>query len=354
MKDFIDFEGKSVEQAIEKACHELNVSKDRLAYDIISYGSTGIFGLVRTKKALIRVSAPNSKSRSKETPQANNAESGEEHAEPAVDASENREGDNRSAINALLDETFGEMAPVEEKDVSEGRAEETIAEPVEEPDQDHDQDQGQEQEQYPEKDQAPYPAQDEAQAADEADDDGDQVQDPDQIEADSAAPASDEAIAVATEMLSRILAVLSPGAEVSVHQDPDLCRIHINGGETAVLIGRKGQTLEAMQYLVDKAINKQCGKGYRIVVDVEGYLETRRNELQDTAARMAEKAQKSGKPTTMNRMNAHDRRIVHLALKNNKAVRTQSVGDGYYRKLMILPKRRKRGSKSGNRSRQSQ
>lgn len=341
MKDFIDFEGKSVEQAIEKACHELNVSKDRLAYDIISYGSTGIFGLVRTKKALIRVSAPNSKPRSKEAPQAENAEAGEAPAGAAVDASENLEGDNRSAINALLDETFGEMEPVEETAVSEGRAEETIAEPAEEPVQEPDQDQ--------------YPDQDEArdQDADEADD-GERVQDPDQMESDSAAPASDEAIAVATEMLSRILAVLSPGAEVSVHQDPDLCRIHINGGETAVLIGRKGQTLESMQYLVDKAINKQCGKGYRIVVDVEGYLETRRNELQDSAARLAEKAQKSGKPTTMNRMNAHDRRIVHLALKNNKAVRTQSVGDGYYRKLMILPKRRKRGSKSGNRSRQSQ
>jgi len=340
MKDFIDFEGKSVEQAIEKACHELNVSKDRLAYDIISYGSTGIFGLVRTKKALIRVSAPNSKPRSKEAPQAENAEAGE-----AVDTSENLEGDNRSAINALLDETFGEMEPVEETAVSEGRAEESISQPAGEPDQN----------QEPDQDQEPFPDPDEAQGqeSDETEE-GDLVQDPDQMESDSAAPASDEAIAVATEMLSRILAVLSPGAEVSVHQDPDLCRIHINSGETAVLIGRKGQTLEAMQYLVDKAINKQCGKGYRIVVDVEGYLETRRNELQDTAARLAEKAQKSGKPTTMNRMNAHDRRIVHLALKNNKAVRTQSVGDGYYRKLMILPKRRKRGSKSGNRSRQSQ
>lgn len=340
MKDYIDFEGKSVELAVEKACHELNVSKDQLAYDIISYGSTGIFGLVRTKKALIRVQAPqasNSKTQTQdrteavpETQIADEAESGS--AEKTGSASDNFGRDNRSAINALLDETFGEIAPVEEKEAEEAEqaAEESSA-IAEEPDE--------EGEETPEE---------------EPHKEADEGEDEEQESAEHAAPASEEAIAVAREMLSRILAVLSPGAEVSVHQDPDLCRIHINGGETAVLIGRKGQTLEAMQYLVDKAINKQCGKGYRIVVDVEGYLETRRNELKETATRLAEKAQKSGKPTTMNRMNAHDRRIVHLALKNNKAVRTQSVGDGYYRKLMILPKRRKRGSKTRSRSRQSQ
>lgn len=327
MKDYIDFEGKSVEQAIDKACQKLNVSKEKLAYDIISYGSSGIFGLVRTKKALIRVSAPNSRPRSQNSqPTEGTVESEAAPSEEPASPSDNLERDNRSAINALLDETFGEMEPVEEEEAVPAagpQAEETTADTAEEPDEDQEEE-------------------------------ADEEPDAEQEKSESGAPASEEAIAVAKEMLARVLAALSPGAEISVHQDPELCRIHINGGETAVLIGRKGQTLEAMQYLVDKAINKQCGKGFRIVVDVEGYLETRRSELKDTAARLAEKAQKSGKPTTMNRMNAHDRRIVHLALKNNKAVRTQSVGDGYYRKLMILPKRRKRGSKAGSRSRQSQ
>jgi len=297
MKDLLDFDGKSVEQAVYKACQELHVPKEKLAYDIISYGSTGIFGLVGTKKALIRVTPPET-----QIVHGPSAELGESDAYvPAENPVENNaaapvsEKDNRSAINALIDEAFGEGS---EEAVSEATPQ-TSAFPSER-------------------------------------------------------VATDEAISVAEDLLSQILSLLSPEAEISVQRDPDQCRIHISGGETAILIGRKGQTLESMQYLVDKALNKQCGKGFRIVIDVEGYLETRRNELKDLASRLAEKAFRTGKPSTMNLMSAHDRRIVHLALKNNKSVRTQSIGDGYYRKLMILPKRRKNPAKTKGRSRQNQ
>jgi len=294
MSDFLDFEGKSVEQAVEKACQELDVSKEKLIYDIISYGSTGIFGLVRTKKALIRVTPPKAAS----------VESSDAPAEtapaPAPAQAETEENESRTAIDALINEAFGEAPAAEPLPADTG--------PTSEP----------------------------------------------ETEPEPTAIATDEAIAVAEDMLKQILSLLSPEAQVSTHRDNDQHRVHISGGEPAILIGRKGQTLEAMQYLVDKAVNKQCGKGYRIVVDVEGYLETRRNELTETANRLADKARRTGKPSTMNRMNAHDRRIVHLALKNNKAVRTQSVGDGYYRKLMIVPKRRKGPSKAGPRARQNQ
>lgn len=281
MNDFLDFEGKSVEQAVERACQELNVSKEKLVYDIISYGSTGIFGLVRTKKALIRVTPP----------EAEVVAPGDGVAEPpAAEAGpeSDNEGDNRSTINALLDETFGEST-----ETTEATAQPTPAD-------------------------------------------------------------TEEAISTAETLLRQILNLLSSEAEMLVLHDNDQHRIFISGGEAAILIGRKGQTLEAMQYLVDKTVNKQCGKGYRIVVDVEGYLETRRNELKEIANRLADRARRTGKPSTMNRMNAHDRRIVHLALKNNKAVRTQSVGEGYYRKLMIMPRRRKNPSKAGGRTRQAQ
>ncbi len=317
MTDFLDFYGKSVEQAIDKACQELHVSKEKLAYDIISYGSTGIFGLVGTKKALIRVFPPEPQNGGEgggnmaeiiETVGSDNGAA--EKTNSAADADK----DTRSTINALIDEAFGETREAgeagEARDISDtGDAGET-------------------------------PVADKAAGS----------------QASSAASpvVTEEALSVAENLLSRILKVLSPEAELSIQRDPDQCRIHISGGDTAILIGRKGQTLEAMQYLVDKALNKQCGKGFRVVIDVEGYLETRRNELTELSARLAEKARRSGKPTTMNLMNAHDRRIVHLALKHNKTVRTQSVGDGYYRKLMILPKRRKHPAKSKGRPRQSQ
>ena len=299
MSDYLDFEGKSVEQAVEKACQELNVTKEALIYDIISYGSTGIFGLVRTKKALIRVTPP-------ETGAVEASDLPSEDASPPTPQAEAEANESRSAIDDLINEAFGEA---------------------------------------PEGEPAPGEAASKSEPEPESETES---------ESEPAAMATDEAIAVAEDLLKQILSLLSPEAQVANHRDNDQHRIHISGGEPAILIGRKGQTLEAMQYLVDKTVNKQCGKGYRIVVDVEGYLETRRNELTEAANRLADKARRTGKPSTMNRMNAHDRRIVHLALKNNKAVRTQSVGDGYYRKLMIVPKRRKGHAKAGARTRQNQ
>ena len=105
------------------------------------------------------------------------------------------------------------------------------------------------------------------------------------------------------------------------------------------MIGKHGQTLEAIQSIVEKIINKRNQHRIRVEVDVEGYLENRRNNLERQAARLAEKCKRIGKPVAVGQMNAHDRRIVHLALKDDKAVRTQSIGEGYLRKLMIFPQK---------------
>lgn len=103
-----------------------------------------------------------------------------------------------------------------------------------------------------------------------------------------------------------------------------------------------------MQYLVEKIVNKQCEQRVRLLVDVEGYLETRKANLKSMATKMAEKAKRRNKPVTIGQMNAYDRRTVHMHLKNNNAVRTQSVGEGYYRKLIIFPKKRRRGNRNFN------
>jgi spoIIIJ-associated protein len=95
-------------------------------------------------------------------------------------------------------------------------------------------------------------------------------------------------------------------------------------------------------------INKKSNNRIRVVVDVEGYLEKRKNNLQQMASRMAEKAKRTKKPVTIGQMNAHDRRIVHIHLKDEKGVRTQSIGDGYFRKLMIFPKKQGGSKKKNN------
>ena len=132
-------------------------------------------------------------------------------------------------------------------------------------------------------------------------------------------------------------------------QKRDKLLFSISGGDSGVLIGKRGQTLEAIQYLLEKMINKKSTNRVRVLVDVEGYLDKRKNNLQQMASRMAEKAKRTKKPVTIGQMNAHDRRIVHIHLKDESGVRTQSLGEGYYRKLMIFPKKQ-----AGNRRRNTE
>lgn len=142
-----------------------------------------------------------------------------------------------------------------------------------------------------------------------------------------------------TAALQKIVDGITSGATVRVTEKSDKLVFDISEGDSGVLIGKRGQTLEAIQYLLEKMINKKSTNRVRVVVDVEGYLEKRKQNLQQMASRMAEKAKRIKKPVTIGQMNSHDRRIVHIHLKDERGVRTQSLGDGYYRKLMIFPKK---------------
>ena len=143
-----------------------------------------------------------------------------------------------------------------------------------------------------------------------------------------------------------IVDLITTGTEVKAESIGAKLRLNVTGGNPAVLIGKKGQTLEAIQYVVEKVLSKRCGERVRVLVDVEGYLETRKQNLQRLSSRLADKAKRIGKPVTIGHMNSHDRRIVHTFLKNDREIRTQSVGDGFYRKLVIFPKK---GKKNKNR-----
>ena len=121
--------------------------------------------------------------------------------------------------------------------------------------------------------------------------------------------------------------------------DPEHILFNISSDNSAILIGKRGQTMDAMQYLVEKIVNRQNDDRVRVQVDIEGYLKNRKNNLDQLAGRLAEKVKRTGKAASAGQMNAHDRRIVHMALKDDTAVRTQSIGEGLYRKLMIFPKK---------------
>lgn len=150
---------------------------------------------------------------------------------------------------------------------------------------------------------------------------------------------SEEAMRIGRETLQKMVTLITDDTTVTAESDEDRLLLKVEGGNSGVLIGRRGQTLEAMQYLTDKIINRYSDSRVRLKVDIEGYMETRKANLKTLAYKMADKAKKTGKPATINQMTAQDRRIIHLTLKDDTRVRTQSMGDGYYRRLVIFPKK---------------
>jgi spoIIIJ-associated protein len=114
--------------------------------------------------------------------------------------------------------------------------------------------------------------------------------------------------------------------------------LDIKTDNSGLLIGRKGQTLEALQYLIGRiAGERQGSEGPHIVVDVENYRERRRKSLEDMALRLGEKAKRQRKTVTVDALSAADRRVIHAALQDDPWVTTKSLGQGSFRRLLIIP-----------------
>jgi spoIIIJ-associated protein len=249
-----EYDGKNLDKAVKKACVELNLSQDEINYEILSHGSSGIFGLAGVKKARILVRLP-------------------------------------------------EKAPEVETETAglEGEISNDSMKPE------------------------PYLLNGEDSRDRRLYDFPDTPRD------------------LAHIVLQRIVDSITSDAKISVEENSERIFLDVTGGNAGVLIGKKGQTLDAMQSLVEKIVNKQNntnnGDKIRVQVDVAGYLKTRKANLEELALRLADKSKRTNKPISLGQMSAFDRRIVHLALKDDAGVRTKSMGEAYMRKLIILPKK---------------
>lgn len=152
-----------------------------------------------------------------------------------------------------------------------------------------------------------------------------------------------EASAVAEKAgtaLAEILRLMGVKATVEIIAKPtrDEIILEIRADNSGLLIGRKGQTLEALQYLVTRiAGERAAGEALHFVVDVENYRDRRRKSLEDMALRLGEKAKRQRKTVTVDALSAADRRIIHAALQDDPWVTTRSLGQGSYRRLLIIP-----------------
>jgi len=222
----VETEGKTIEEAISKACEELKVSREDVDIDVLANGSTGFLGLVGAKNAKIRATL-------KERPEV-----------PTPEASL------------------------------------------------------------------------------------------------SSVPSGAQVAETAKRTLSDLLRLLEIEASIELKEDSERILLNIKGDGSGLLIGRKGQTLDALEYLVNKIVHKGAEDKKRIVVDTENYRSRREESLVNLAQRLAEKAKRMGRPVTISPMSAHDRRIIHLALQEDKALHTWSTGTGLYRKIIISPEKK--------------
>lgn len=239
----IEIEGKTIDDAIEKACQEFGLPREKLNIEILSEGSSGFFGLLGSKKACIRASI--------------------------VSLDLNMEGPPIERMESTAADAQSEKADVP-------RTEEVK-----------------------------------------------------------------ESLAMkAKEKLDGILRLMGIDFPVHVEETSESIILKIEGDGSGLLIGKGGQTLDALQYIVNKASNKN-GKGRkRIILDTEDYRKRRENTLIALAEKLGEKVKKTKKPVTVNPMNAHDRRIIHLALQEDKQLTTKSRGEGAFRKIIIVPARK--------------
>jgi spoIIIJ-associated protein len=143
----------------------------------------------------------------------------------------------------------------------------------------------------------------------------------------------------AADVLRTILSKMGLTAEVVPSQTEERITLEIKGPETGLIIGKKGQTLDSLQYLVNKIVSKAAreGEGKGITVDAEGYRSRRADALVELAHKLAEKAKRTGRPVAADPMSAADRRIIHVTLANTAGLTTRSEGEGIYRHLVVIP-----------------
>ncbi len=165
----------------------------------------------------------------------------------------------------------------------------------------------------------------------------------DKLDAEAGEPPVDQ---VGKEILTDLLRLMSVrasveatlGYELGEEGQPPPIVLNISGEDLGILIGRRGETLRSLQYLVRLMVSHRLKHWTNLIVDVEGYLVRRRRTLDELAQRMAERVARSGRAQALEPMPPYERRLVHIALRNHPEVGTQSVGEGERRKVTIVPK----------------
>jgi len=143
----------------------------------------------------------------------------------------------------------------------------------------------------------------------------------------------------AVNLLKSIFKSMELEVDINVEEKEEIIYINLKGPELGVLIGRRGETLDALQFLVNLSVNKKQENRRKIIIDVEGYRGRREETLQKLAVKLANKVRQRGKSIVLEPMSSQERRIIHTALQGRNDIYTFSEGDEPYRKIVISPKK---------------
>jgi Predicted RNA-binding protein len=139
----------------------------------------------------------------------------------------------------------------------------------------------------------------------------------------------------AQKFLQDVFSKMNVSVDIETEEDEESMMLRIKGKDSGIIIGRRGETLDALQYLTSLVVNKGRDGYRRVTVDIENYRQKREETLVRLAERLAERVVRYRKSVTLEPMNPYERRIIHSSLQNNKLVETYSVGDEPNRKVVI-------------------
>jgi len=270
-----EFSGSDVDRAIDLAVKKIGEKRDRLQYDILSFGSTGIFGIVPARKAKIRVYLSPEEEKHKRKHSSRKTKKPEKKEKPpSVLVIEDFEKANSVEAEKLLAET-----EQKEQDNSVDKNKKTVIDPL-------------------------------------------------QLEKNKE---------LAKNMLQQILNQISPEAQFKIKEAAKKITYFVSGGDNAFLIGTKGQSVDAVRYLLDKILHRGTDEHrIRVEVDVDEYAKKKRQKLLQTATELIEKCEKTKEIQSLGRLGGSDRRIVQLLLKKYPNISTKSLGRGEKRTTSLL------------------
>lgn len=272
MEEYIEVSAKTVDDAILEAAIQFGTTRDKIAYEVISQGSAGFLG-IGSKKAVIKAHL---------------------QTEEEVQASKKAEEEVEKILEKVKEKPVVSEEPKKEpkKEIKEEVKKEAVKE------------------EKPEK--KPVEVQEEKK------------------------PIVIDVVPV-KEFLDKVFAAMEMKVEVRVTANPmdREINVELEGEDMGVLIGKRGQTLDSLQYLTSLVANKVSEEYIRVKVDTENYRERRRATLENLAKNISHKVKRTRKPVSLEPMNPYERRVIHSALQNDKFVCTHSEGEEPYRRVVV-------------------